>query len=70
MFCYRLLVSMWFLVGRVPLSLGAWDRLRYFIVAHPWPSMYSVPLRPLIILMRKKMDDTAVSVIKTSSVTI
>ena len=28
---------MWFLFGEVPLPLGAWDGLRYFIVALPEP---------------------------------
>ena len=33
------LVIMWFLFGGIfPLPLGAWDRLRYFIVALPDPS--------------------------------
>ena len=31
---------MWFLFGEVPLPLGAWDGLRYFIVALPEPSIY------------------------------
>ena len=37
--CYCLLVIMWFLFERFPLPLGAWDRLRYFIVALPEPSI-------------------------------
>ena len=36
---YCLLVIMWFLLERFPLPLGAWDGLRYFIVALPEPSM-------------------------------
>ena len=36
---YRLLVIMWFLFGGVPLPLGAWNRLRYFIVALTGPSI-------------------------------
>ena len=31
---------MWFLLERFPLPLGAWDGLRYFIVALPEPSIY------------------------------
>ena len=38
-FCFCLLVIMWFLLQRFPLSLGAWDGLRYFIVALPEPSI-------------------------------
>ena len=30
---------MWFLFERFPLLLGAWDGLRYFIVALPEPSI-------------------------------
>ena len=30
---------MWFLLERFPLLLGAWDGLRYFIVALPEPSI-------------------------------
>ena len=30
---------MWFLFGEVPLPLGAWDGLPYFIVALPEPSI-------------------------------
>ena len=30
---------MWFLFGEVSLPLGAWDGLRYFIVALPEPSI-------------------------------
>ena len=30
---------MWFLFERYPLPLGAWDGLRYFIVALPVPSI-------------------------------
>ena len=30
---------MWFLLERFPLPLGAWDGLRYFIVAPPGPSI-------------------------------
>ena len=37
--CYCLLVIMWFLMERFPLPLVAWDRLRYFIVALPEPSI-------------------------------
>ena len=37
--CYCLLVIMWFLLERFPLPLGAWDGLRYFIVALPEPSI-------------------------------
>ena len=38
---FHLLVTviMWFLFGEVPLPLGAWDGLRYFIVARPGPSI-------------------------------
>ena len=32
-------VIMWFLFGEVPLPLGAWDGLRYFIMALPEPSI-------------------------------
>ena len=35
--CYRLLVIMWFLFGEVFCPLGAWNGLRYFIVAPPEP---------------------------------
>ena len=35
----NLLVIMWFLLERFPLLLGAWDRLCYFIVALPEPSI-------------------------------
>ena len=38
-FCHCLLVIMWFLLKRFPLPLGAWDGLRYFIVALPEPSL-------------------------------
>ena len=34
-----LLVILWFLLERFPLPLGALDRLRYFIVALPEPSI-------------------------------
>ena len=34
-----LLVIMWFCSARFPLPLGAWDRLHYFIVALPGPSI-------------------------------
>ena len=34
-----LLVIMWFLLEKFPLPLGAWDGLRYFIVALPKPSI-------------------------------
>ena len=38
--CYRLLVSMLYAVSeRFPLPLGAWDGLRYFIVALTEPSI-------------------------------
>ena len=33
--CYRLLVFMWFLFGRFPVPLGAWDSLHYLM----WHSM-------------------------------
>ena len=33
------LVIMWFLLERFPLPLGAFDGLRYFIVALPEPSI-------------------------------
>ena len=33
------LIIMWFLFGEVYLPLGAWDGLRYFIVALPEPSI-------------------------------
>ena len=33
---------MWFLFGGVPLPHGVWYRLRYFIVAFPWPCIYSI----------------------------
>ena len=32
-------VIMWFLLERFPLPLGAWDGLRYFIVALPEPAI-------------------------------
>ena len=32
---YRLLVFLSFLFGEVPLPLGTWESLRYFIVALP-----------------------------------
>ena len=35
-----LFVISWFLLGGCPLPLGAWDRLRNFIVAFPVPSIY------------------------------
>ena len=38
--CYCLLVIIWFLLERFPLPLGAWDGLRYFIVAVPKSSIY------------------------------
>ena len=38
-FCYCLLVIMWFLLEKFPFPLGAWDGLRYFIVALPEPSI-------------------------------
>ena len=34
-----LLVIMFFLLKKFPLPLGAWDGLRYFIVALPEPSI-------------------------------
>ena len=34
-----LLVILWCLLERFPLPLGAWDGLRYFIVALPEPSI-------------------------------
>ena len=37
--CYCLLVIIWFLLERFLLPLGAWDGLRYFIVALPQPSI-------------------------------
>ena len=37
--CYCLLVIMWFLLERFVIPLGAWDGLRYFIVALPVPSI-------------------------------
>ena len=37
--CYCLLVIMWSLLERFPLPLGAWDGLRYFIVALPEASI-------------------------------
>ena len=39
MFCYRLLVIIWFLFGGVRLPRSAWDRLRYLIVSFPGPSI-------------------------------
>ena len=36
--CYRLLVIMWFLFGKVSSSSLAWDYLRYFSVALCGPS--------------------------------
>ena len=41
-FCYRLLVIMWVCSEGFPLPLCAWERLRYFIVAQPWPSVESL----------------------------
>ena len=38
-FCYRSLVFLLFLSEGVPLSLGVWERLCYFIVALPEPSV-------------------------------
>ena len=38
-FCYRLLVIIWFLFGGVSSSFGALDGLCYFVVASPGPSI-------------------------------
>ena len=38
-FCYCSLVIIWFLLERFPLLLGAWDGLRYFILALPESSI-------------------------------
>ena len=37
--CCCLPVVVWFLFGGFPLPLGAWDGLRYFVVALPEPSI-------------------------------
>ena len=37
--CYCLLVILWFLLEMFPHPLGAWDGLRYFIVALLEPSI-------------------------------
>ena len=43
-------------VERFPLSLGAWDGLRYFIVALPEPSIYPFfKLKVLYCLLGKKL---------------
>ena len=38
-FCNQLLVFLLFLLEGIPLPQGAWDRLHYFIVALPGPSI-------------------------------
>ena len=47
-----------FCLERVPLPLGAWDGLRYFIVAHPEPSVNyfvkSLKTRVFLHLIRAK----------------